>query len=145
MSSISKVTNLAQRFLQPANATHRQYEALRAFFIEKVPSAEAARRFGYSPQSFRVLVHRFRQNPDRDFFVPPLRTPRAAPKRERVRDLIISLRKQNLSIYDIRRALAREGLSYSPVAIAQLLKEEGFARLPRRADDERPEATKPNA
>jgi hypothetical protein len=145
MSSISKVTNLAQRFLQPANATHRQYEALRAFFIEKVPSAEAARRFGYSPQSFRVLVHRFRQNPGRDFFVPPLRTPRAAPKRERVRNLIISLRKQNLSIYDIRRALAREGLSYSPVAIAQLLKEEGFARLPRRADDERPEATKPIA
>jgi transposase len=142
MSSISKITNFAQRFLQPANATHRQYEALRAFFVEEVPSAEAARRFGYSPQSFRVLVHRFRQNPDRDFFVPPARTPRAAPKRQRARNLIISLRKQNLSIYDISRALAREGLSYSPVAIAQLLKKEGFARLPRRADDERPEATK---
>lgn len=145
MSSINKITNLAHRFLQPANATHRQYEALRAFFIEKVPSAEAARRFGYSPQSFRVLVHRFRQNPDRDFFVPPVRTPHAAPKRERARNLIITLRKQNLSIYDISRALAREGLSYSPVAIAQLLKEEGFARLPRRADEERPEATKPTA
>jgi transposase len=145
MSSINKITNLAQRFLEPANATHRQYEALRAFFVEKVPSAEAARRFGYSPQSFRVLVHRFRQNPDRDFFVPPARTPRTAPKRQRARNLIISLRKQNLSIYDISTALAREGLSYSPVAIAQLLKEEGFARLPRRADDERPEATKPIA
>jgi transposase len=145
MSSINKLTDLAQRFLQPANASHRQYEALRAFFIEGAPSAEAARRFGYSPQSFRVLVHRFRQNPVRDFFLPPVRAPRGAPKKERARDLIITLRKQNLSIYDISRALAREGLVYSPVAVAQLLKEEGFARLPRRADVERPEGTKPTA
>src|SRR5437870_1564787 len=107
MSSINKLTGLAQRFLQPANATHRQYEALRAFVIEGVPSAEAARRFGYSPESFRVLVHRFRQNPDRDFFLPPVRAPRGAPKKQRARDLIITLRKQNLSIYDISRALAR--------------------------------------
>jgi hypothetical protein len=143
MSAINKLTDLAQHFLQPANATHRQYEALRAFFIERVASAEAARRFGYSPQSFRVLVHRFRQNPNRDFFFPPLRAPRGAPKKERARDLIIKLRKQNLSIYDISRALEREDLVYSPVAVAQLLKEEGFARLPRRADDQRPEGTKP--
>jgi transposase len=145
MSAINQLTDLAQRFLQPANATHRQYEALRAYFIEGVPSAEAARRFGYTPDSFRVLVHRFRQNPNRDFFVPPVKAPRGAPKKERARDLIIKLRKQNLSIYDISRALEREDLVYSPVAVDQLLKEEGFARLPRRADEERPEGTKPTA
>src|SRR5713226_1795757 len=98
MSAIDKLTELAHCFLRPANATHRLYEALRAFFIERVPSAEAARLFGYSPQSFRVLVHRFRQNPDRDFFLPPVKVPRPAPKKERVRGLIITLRKQNLSI-----------------------------------------------
>ena len=38
-----------------------QYEALRAFFIEGLPSAEAATRFGYTPGSFRVLVHHFQQ------------------------------------------------------------------------------------
>jgi transposase len=144
MSANSQLTGIAQRFLQPANATHRQYEALRAFFIEQLPSAEAARRFGYSPQSFRVLVHRFRQNPDRAFFVPPTRAPRQTPKKERARSLIVTLRKQNLSIYDISRALAREGVVYSPVAVGQLLQEEGFARLPRRGDDERPPGTKPS-
>jgi hypothetical protein len=36
-------------------------------------------------------------------------------------------------------------LVYSSVAVAQLLKEEGFARLPRRADEERPASTKPTA
>ena len=45
---------LAQRFLEPSNSTHRQYEALRAFFVDGVPSAEAATRFGYTPGSFRI-------------------------------------------------------------------------------------------
>src|SRR5271167_3883951 len=64
---------LAHRFLEPSNSTHRQYEALRAFFVDRLPSAEVAARFGYTPASFRVLVHHFRNQPDRDFF---LATPR---------------------------------------------------------------------
>lgn len=56
---------------------------------------------------------------------------------------MISLRKQNQSIYDISRALRREGHQLSPVAISKVLKEEGFARLPRRRDEERPAAVRP--
>ena len=55
-----RITNLARLFLEPVNPTHRQYEALRAFFVEGLCSAEAARRFGYTPGSFRVLCHQFR-------------------------------------------------------------------------------------
>ena len=44
-----KITDLDQVFLTPANSTHRQYEALRAFFVDKLPSAQAASRFGYTP------------------------------------------------------------------------------------------------
>jgi len=43
-----KRTDLARLFLEPTNAVHRQYEALRAFFIEGLPGAEVARRFGYT-------------------------------------------------------------------------------------------------
>jgi hypothetical protein len=68
MSLAKKLTSLAHRFLQPVNATHRQYEALRAYCVEGLPSAQAAARFGYSPGSFRVLVHEFRQDPERAFF-----------------------------------------------------------------------------
>src|SRR3954470_2691020 len=64
---------LARRFLEPSNSTHRQYEALRAFFVDGVPSAQAAARFGYTPGSFRVLVHQFRNQPKRDFFAPTAR------------------------------------------------------------------------
>jgi len=143
MSAAISLTHLAQRFLQPRNATQRIYEALRAFCVDGVPAQEVARRFGYTPASFRVLVHRFRQDPDRAFFLPPTRGPQTAPKKDSARELIITLRKQNLSIYDISRALAGEGLAYSPVSISQVLTQEGFARLPRRRDDERPPGTRP--
>jgi len=132
----------ARFFLEPAHASQRQYEALRAFFVEGLSSAEAAARFGYSPGSFRVLVHRFRHGPQRDFFIPPAKGPQSAPKSDPCRPEIIALRKQNLSIYDISRALAKEGHSLSPVAVSLVLKEEGFARLPRRRDDERPQSTR---
>jgi hypothetical protein len=64
-----------------------------------------------------------------------------APKREKV----IALRRQNLSIYDISQILSREAEPLSPVAVSLILKEEGFARLPRRQDEERPPATRPTA
>ena len=116
---------------------------LRAFFVDGTPSAEVARSFGYTPGSFRVLVHQFRQNPRRDFFLAPAKGPQSAPKADPVRDRVIDLRKQNLSIYDISRNLAHQGHPLSPVAVGQILKEEGFARLPRRADDERPPNSRP--
>jgi hypothetical protein len=142
-SEPKELTDLADLFVEPTNATHRQYEALRAFFVDRLSSAETAHRFGYTPGSFRVLVHQFRQDPRRDFFLKPAKGPRSAPKTDRVRDRVIALRKENLSIYDISRNLAHEGHPLSPVAVAQILKDEGFARLPRRADDERPPGSRP--
>jgi hypothetical protein len=133
----------ARRFLEPANSNHRQYEALRAFFVDRLPSAEVAARFGYTPGSFRVLVHQFRSQPDRDFFAPAARQGRPPGKQKRLRQQVVALRKQNLSVHDISRALARDGEPLSPAAVAAILKGEGFAKLPRRADDERPERPGP--
>ena len=48
--SISEPNNLTKFFLEPANSTHRQYEALRAYYVEGLSSAEAAKRFGYTPE-----------------------------------------------------------------------------------------------
>jgi hypothetical protein len=143
MNSGEKPTPLAQHFLQPANATHRQYEALRAYFVEGLSAATVAARFGYTYASFRALAHPFRHNPSRPFFLTPAKGPQVAPKRQALRDRVIALRKQNLSIYDISRALAAAGHSLSPVAVDQLLKAEGFTRLPRRRDEDRPPTTRP--
>jgi transposase len=142
--SISEPNNLTKFFLEPANSTHRQYEALRAYYVEGLSSAEAAKRFGYTPGSFRVLCHEFSRNPQREFFRPPAKGPQASPKVDKVREAIIALRKQNLSIYDISRALEEAGNPLSPAAISLILKEEGFTRLPRRRDEERPPGTRPD-
>jgi hypothetical protein len=138
-------SDIKRVFLEPANPTHRQYEALRAYFIEGLPSAATAARFGYTPGSFRVLCHGFRQDLQRPFFLPVLKGPQALAKRNTAREKIIELRKQNLSIYDISRTLKEEDRRLSPAAVARLLKEAGFAKLPRRADEERPATARPEA
>jgi hypothetical protein len=143
MSSAKQLTPLAQHFLQPSNATHRQYEALRAYFVEGLSGPEVAQRFGYTPASFRTLAHQFRQDPNRAFFKSPAKGPHTAPKKQALRDRVINLRKQNLSIYDISRTLSQDGHPISPVAVDQILKAEGFARLPRRDEQDRPPLTRP--
>ena len=139
------LTPIAYFFLAPENSLHRQYEAFRAYFVEGSPSHEVARRFGYSPGSFRVLCHEFRHDPDKQlrFFQTVQHGPRYAPARDRVRELVVAMRKRNLSVYDIQRELAQAGHTICINALAVLLREEGFAQLPRRLDDERPAATRP--
>jgi hypothetical protein len=135
--------DLAHVFLAPQNSTHRQYEALRAYFVAQAPAAEVAARFGYTVGSLRQLAHQFRQNPARQFFAePPRPGARAAAV---VRRQIVQLRKQNQSIHDISEALKKEGIRRTPAAVAAVLRQEGFARLPRRRDEERPTGTKPTA
>jgi hypothetical protein len=132
-------------FLSPEFPLQRQYEALRAFFVDDESSADVARRFGYSPGAFRVLCHQFRHDPHKraSFFRQPQRGPQAAPARDRVRALAIAMRKRNLSVYDIQSELAATGHTISINSLIILLREEGFSRLPRRADDERPPTLKP--
>lgn len=137
----------AQFFAAPETAPQRQYEALRAYFVEQAASAEVARRFGYSAGSFRVLCHQFRNDPGkRDaFFAASRQGPQRAPARDLVRERAVALRKQYLSVYDIQRELADAGHAISIHSLSILLREEGFARLPRRRDDERPEVVRAEA
>jgi hypothetical protein len=132
-------------FLSPQFPMQRQYEALRAYLVDEEPSADVARRFGYSPGAFRVLCHQFRHDPQKraSFFRQPQRGPQSSPARDRVRDLAIAMRKRNLSVYDMQRELAAAGHTISVNSLTILLREEGFSRLPRRADDERPAIVKP--
>jgi hypothetical protein len=47
-------------FQEPTGPLQRQYEALRAVFLDGLSQKEAAVRFGYSYDAFRQLVHQFR-------------------------------------------------------------------------------------
>src|SRR5260370_31472339 len=119
------------------------YEALRAYFVQGLPSPQAAQQFGYTPASFRVLCHQFRRHPDPVFFVLPQTGTRVQPKKSAAHDLLIRLRKRNHSIYEISDILKDHHRPLSPTAIREVLKAEGFAPLPRRLEEEIPERPKP--
>ncbi len=131
-------------FLEPQGPKQRQYEALRAYFVENRASKEVARAFGYSASAFAVLCHHFRREGDPVFFVTPHKGPQAQPKKSVARDLVVQLRKQNHSVYEISEALKERKFPLSPTAVREVLKSEGFSALPRRMDDERPERTGPS-
>ena len=88
-----------------------------------------------------MLCCQFRRQPF-DFFRQRKPGPKTQPKTNAARPLIFALRKQNHSIYDIERILKTQGAPLSDTAIWDLLRQEGFARLPRRADDELPDRPK---
>ena len=117
---------LASHFLEPTNSTHRQYEALRAYYVEGLSSGEVADRFGYRPGSFRVLAHQFRQDPERAFFLASERETKPHSKRQRLRDRVVALRKQNLSVQDISRSLTYDGQPLSPATVSTILQEVGL-------------------
>jgi hypothetical protein len=129
-----------QFFAAPEATRQRQYEALRAYFLDNRLAAEVAARFGYSTASFRALCHQFRHDTTlrAGFFQTPRPGPRQAPARDRVRELVVAMRKRNLSVYDIQQELTTAGYHLSINSLTILLREEGFARLPRRRDDDRP-------
>jgi len=119
------------------------YEALRAFFVEGKPSNKVARAFGYTVGSFRVLCHGFRRDPAPTFFAAS-RPSSSSPRRSKSRALVIALRKQNYSVYEISETLKEQKLPLSPSGVRKVLHAEGFAPLPRRLDEERPARVRPS-
>ena len=137
------LTDPQRFFLRPQHPKQRQYEALRAYYVQGFSSAEAARAFGYSPGAFRVLCYGFLRDAHPSFFVTSRTGPRSQPKKSAARDLIVALRKQNHSVYEISEILKERKLPLSPTAVGEVLKAEGFAPLPRRLDEERPQRPRP--
>src|SRR5246127_4290439 len=138
ISAPYSLTDCRRFFAKPATARQRQYEALRAFYVDQLPSAEVARRFGYSAGAFRVLCHAFRHGDLQEFFSATRPGRRDHPKKRRAHDQIIALRKRNYSVYEISQALKEQGTSLGATAVREVLAAEGFAPLPRRLDEERP-------
>ena len=71
-------------FQQPACAPQRQYEALRAVFIDGCRQKDVAQRFGYAYAALRQLVRQFRarcaDGRPPPFFAPRGRGRRPAPR-----------------------------------------------------------------
>jgi transposase len=144
-SDSSRLTDPARFFLEPGLPRRRQYKALRAYFVDALPLAEVARAFGYSPDTFRVLCSHFRHDPAaREFFqLTSAGRPPGLRRHDTAREQAVALRKQNPSVFEFSQCFAERGLKVTRAAVRDILREEGFAPLPRRLDEEHPERIGP--
>ena len=62
---------LARRFfLEPQQTFQRQYEALRAIFVDDEPLDRVAERFGYKPSALKSMASRLRADCRRGITTP---------------------------------------------------------------------------
>jgi len=122
-------------FSNPKESAQKRYEALRAYFLESLTQKEAAERSGYSASTSQSLVSNF-INGNIEFFLKPHHGPNQRQTSDFIQERIISLRKSNHSVYDIRDILSEEGFHTSIQTIDRIIKDEGFAKLPRRTKEE---------
>ena len=126
----------AEFFTRRGVGTHRRYEALRAYFVEGLPAAEVAARFGYTTAAFESVVRDFRGG-DREFFIERRPGPKTAPGKEAARVRIVELRRAGHSIDEIAVALRAEGTPLNRTGISEVVAAEGFERLWRRPEPAR--------
>jgi transposase len=134
----------AQTFLSPQLATHKQYEALRAYYVDGLSAAQAAERFGYTLSAFYSLLHQVRHRCGDDanalgayFFHPPRVGRRPKDSDGSLVRRIVQLRQRHLSVPQIKASLDSLGESVSERYIAKILQQEGFERLGRRTTQQR--------
>jgi hypothetical protein len=84
-SAAMDVDRCRQFFLEAQSTTyHRQYEALRAIFIDELTQNDVADKYGYTHGSMRQLVHRFRTAVRSGSPPPFFRSPKSAGHRKRM-------------------------------------------------------------
>jgi len=119
-------------FLHPVYEWQKRYEALRASFVDRLPAAVVAERFGYSASYVNLLRHQFVHGKI-DFSEP---VPEGKIKRRKVDSLtrtkICSWREHRLSAGEIAQLLSEDGIEISVRTVERILAEEGYPKLPRR-------------
>lgn len=127
-------------FIQPNNTSQKIYESLRAFYIDQLPDEQVAAKFGYSEAYLKKLRSIFTRQIEKGynpFFTQNKKGPKKRFTDSNIIDQIITLRKQNYSIGDIKTTLEAKATKLSLETIDNILKDEGFAPLPRRTRKER--------
>ena len=131
-------------FANPMQPLHRQYLALRCFFYEKKTAEEVAKEYGYTTHSVYAMAKNFKarlkqsDSGGAELFFQGHKLGR--PKQERdteLTDIIVSFRKKQLSVPDIKIFLDGKGYDVSEGFIYRVCDENGFARLPKRSREQR--------
>lgn len=129
-------------FESPKNRKQVLYEALRKAVIEKCTDKEVCEKFNLKYNTFRTLKADFfkavKENKDFSltFFIEAKVGKRCKINNE-LEEKIISLRKNNLSITEIKSILSGEKIYVSLWKINKIIKSNNFPVLSRRTEEEK--------
>ena len=140
--------NIKNYFKHPKKRQQVYYEALRMHFFEETPLEKVALRMGLSYSYLKKIKYESQKLIESGidpFFTDIKYGPKIRHKGEPLKEKILQLRKNNLSIIDIKAILEAQGHKISLDAINNLLKDEGFVKLSRRTRLEKSELLVPNS
>lgn len=144
MVKSSNKSTPSEYFTTIDNPLHKQYLALRMFYAEGAPAEEVARQYGYSTSTVYTYIHRFKEKLADSESDPFFKESQIGRKKldygGEINELIVSYRKKNFSVPDIKAVLDAQNIKVSERYISLTLSKEGFARLPRRDNKERKNA-----
>jgi transposase len=136
---MARTPELARLFHQPDSPVHRHYEICRAYFHDRTPAEEIARRFPLHAGTVRAIVRDFARHPDAGAFFATTRPGRkASPKRDTIHERACELRRQGSTLADIRAVLQREGFDISESYLFRLLRRAGLAVVRQRSPARQP-------
>jgi len=135
--------NPADYFSLIKNSNHRQYLALRCYFVDEMSAKSVAREYGYAVSTVYSMVRDFKkalaENPDAEPFFKESKLGRNEIDPEgTLLDRIVELRKKYFSVPEIKAILDSQKIEASEKYISNVLKREGFDRLPQRSSDFEP-------
>jgi transposase len=123
---MARSTQLADLFRHPTVLAQRNYEICKAYFLDDATAADLAQRFDLHPDSIRVIVRDFAQNPELEqFFVVNRPGRQTAPKREQLAADIVRLRRDGLSLTQIQQQLEQDGHPISESYVCRILQDAG--------------------
>ena len=128
-------------FKSADSSLHKQYLAMRKFFIGGATAADVALQHGYTVSTVyayaRDLKEKLGSSDEDPYFKEPLVGRKKLDHGGEIDELIIAYRKRNFSVPEIKAVLDAQNYNVSERYISLTLKKEGFTRLPRRDYKER--------
>jgi len=136
MGKITPNQDLVAYFKNPSSPMHKQYLALRRFFVDGYTADQVAAESGYAVGTIYAMVRDFkadlRNEKDDPFFKAKKIGRKPIDQKGEIETLIVGFRKKYLSVPDIKIALDSMGINVSEGYIYETIHNAGFAKLPRR-------------
>ena len=135
------IMNLKKYFISHDLVIKKKYDALRSYYVDGMTVEKITEKYDYTVSSFYSLIRDFKihlkKHPEKDYFFLEKKTGRhKSDYTNKLDKLIISLRKRNFSIPDIKIILDAQEEMVSESYCYRVLKNDGFKRLPRRKKSE---------